>query len=674
MTTTRRQFLQGGLLLVLGMASPAGYRVFAQDETILLAPSLTADAAALDTYRTALETPHDAPLNFRFSQMIGSATIGMVLYDLNAGRLLAGLQTEKPLPVASAFKAGMLLYFLRTVDERVWSGVPVTYWNAVSANDVPEPYRESWNDHRAILRDLYNSLVMSGNETTGAVLAYVARLQDREDALAAFNDWMAEAVGISQLSGLSTWMDGVPADMTATDERFDGRGTTLNGGITPFDNLMTPRDLGLLYAWMLAKTTPAELQVCNDLLSTIHNNRGANLERLATGNEGTPFSKNGSLETPAGYVVTDAGLLAFPDGRRYLLSVMSLGAPTLIQPLFEELAHTLRGRYNEEIHSHHYDGVRDDELLAIYTAHLEAAYPNQTGTRPGQVRYGFVMPNNVKVYSAPDETKPIHNPIVKTTRFSVNLLMQGALARYIEVDRDWAELVPDNSADNVQVRLSPRVFVRREDLWPISLDYAAPIPYISDPSVTPDDKYVVIELASRELYAFEGDQLVLRVPIVLNPDATPRGAQVITSKWFARSMQPWAPGVPFTSFFGAEGYALHGAPWQRWDTTVNRTTLVNRSSAGCVNIPNWLVQSGTYTRPADELLFRWVGGIEQPHEAVFEYPTETNPALRIYNVDHAPNLRGYVRPAALHRRGLAWDDVIDLMESRPLQAPDSFFV
>ncbi|MEO0565794.1 MAG: hypothetical protein AAF125_27040, partial [Chloroflexota bacterium] len=64
----------------------------------------------------------------------------------------------------------------------------------------------------------------------------------------------------------------------------------------------------------------------------------------------------------------------------------------------------------------------------------------------------------------------------------------------------------------------------------------------------------------------------------------------------------------------------------------------------------------------------------QPREAVFEYPTETNPALRIYNVDYAQNLRGYVRPAALHNRGMTWDDVIDLLETRPLQAPSSFFV
>jgi hypothetical protein len=673
MGTTRRQFLQGGLLLALGMAAPTGFCAFAQDQTAL-PPTLTADTAALRAYRAALETPHDAPLNFRFSQLLGDATVGLVLYDLNAGRLLAGLQTEKPLPVASAFKAGTLLYFLRNVDESVWAGVPVAYWNTASANDVPEAHRDSFKVHRAVLRDLYNSLVMSGNETTGAVLGYVARTLGRQDALAAFNDWLTQVVGVSQLSGLSTWTDGVPAGMTATDARFDGRGTTLNGGITRFDNLMTPRDLGLLYAWMLAETTPAELQVCNDLLSTIFNNRGANLERLATENTGTPFSKNGSLDTPAGYVVTDAGVLAFLDGRRYLLSVMSLGAPTRIGPLFEELGHTLRGRYNEEIHSHHYDGVRDDELLDIYTAHLAAAYPQQADALPGQVRYGFVMPNNVKVYSAPNDTSMVHNPIIKTTRFSVNLLMQGALARYMVVDRDWAELVPDNTADNVRVRLAPRVFVRRVDLWPISLDYAAPISYISNPSVTPEDKYVVITLASRELYAFEGDQLVLRVPIVLNPDATPRGAQVITSKWFARSMQPWAPGVPFTAFFGAEGYALHGAPWQRWDTTVNQTTIVNRSSAGCVNIPNWLVTSSNHTRPADELLFRWVGGIEQPRDAVFEYPTETNPALRIYNVDYAPNLRGYVRPAALHKRGMTWDDVIDLLETRPLQAPSSFFV
>lgn len=670
MSLSRRQFLQGMALF--------GASAFLAPAHKLIAAIPAQHATNIDhlgAYLTAMETPYAAPMNIPFERVIGRGNIGVLLYDLENTRLMTALAPENPLPVASAFKAPVLMYFVDTVDPAVWNSVPVTYWNTPSSRDVPEQYRESFREHQAILQALYNMIVISDNPATGIVLSYVARLQSSTEPLALFNDWSRERVGTSQLSALSAWSHGIDAGVAISDARYIERGTTISGGIVTFENMMTPRDIGLYYMWMIASLSEDGQQVCRDVLSIIRDNRGANLERLALDLEGTPYSKNGSLIMDEGTVIADAGLIELPDSNRYLLVMLSLGAPELIAPLFEELNAALRGRYNELIHNRHFDAVSAEELQAIYLAHLREAYPQQTNTLDdGIYHYGFIIPEGVDVYGSPDDSQPLHNPIIRSTRFGIRLLMQGALVRYVDVDSDWVELMPDNDFDNVRARLGTRLFVKREDIWQIGLQYSQGIARFTDHDITADDKFVVISLVARELAIFEGATPVLRIPIVLNEDATPRGVQVITSKWFARSMQPWAPGVPFTSFFGSDGYALHGSPWQRWSTTVNRGNITGRSSAGCVNIPDWLVRVGDYHRPADELLFRWIGGMENPQERVFEYPSDTFPAIRIYNVDYPHNLQRYVLPAGLTRFGGLWQDAIDAMTALPLQAPETFFV
>lgn len=632
-----------------------------------------------EDYLSALETPYTAPMNEHFETVTSGHTVGIILYDLKKSRLMTALASEKPLPVASAFKAGLLMYFVDQIDAEVWGHVPVEYWNANSKDELPEAVRDSWKQHRAILRTLYQTIVLSDNVATGTVMSYVAKSQGGTDAVVMFNDWARNTVGISQLSGLSAWQNGLETDMSFVDDRYTGNQTSINSQLVNFDNMMTPRDLGLFYVWMLSNMDEAQQQVCKALLSTIFANRGANLERLAQQFEGVSYSKNGSLGTDAGYVVSDAGILDLPDGRQFLLIVESVDPQdnvlSIVPELFEELYKVLAGHYDELLHSRHYEGITKEELKAIYLAHLQQAYIQQHDATDslGQYRYGFVIPEGVQVYSRPNESDTLHNPIIKSTRFGVHLLMQGAMVRYINVDSDWVELMPDDARDNVRSRLGVRMFVKREDVWSISLDYAQPIPYLIN-DVPAEDKYIVINVGARELAAFEGATPILRVPIVLNPDATPRGAQIITSKWFARSMQPWAPGVPFTSFFGKEGFALHGSPWQRWSSTVNQETIMGRTSAGCVNVPDWMITVGDITRPADELLFRWVGGMENQRELVFDYPSTANPALRIFSVDYLHNLRNYYMPANLVDQGITWDGVAEAMESIPLQAPDSFFV
>lgn len=669
MSLSRRDFIKS--IAVLGSMhylSPA-LDLLAQGETI----------NHYENYLSALETPYTAPMNEHFEAVASGHTIGIILYDLKKSRLLTALSSEKPLPIASAFKAGLLMYFVDQVDVDVWGHVPVEYWNANSKDDMPEAVRDSWRQHRAILRTLYQTIVLSDNVATGTVMSYVAKLQGRADAVTMFNDWARDTVGISQLSGLSAWQNGIESDMSFVDDRFTGNQTSINSQLVNFDNMMTPRDLGLFYVWMLSNMSDIQQQVCKQLLSTIFANRGANLERLAQQFEGVSYSKNGSLSTDAGYVVSDAGIIDLPDGRQFLLIVESVDPQdnilSIVPELFEELYKVLSGHYDELLHSRHYDGITSDELKAIYLAHLQQAYTQQHDTLDslGQYRYGFIIPEGVQVYSRPDESDSLHNPIIKSTRFGVHLLMQGAMVRYVDVDADWVELMPDDARDNVRSRLGVQMYLKREDVWAISLDYAQPIPYLLN-DVPSEDKYIVINVGARELVAFEGATPILRIPIVLNPDATPRGAQIITSKWFARSMQPWAPGVPFTSFFGSEGFALHGSPWQRWSLTVNQETIMGRTSAGCVNVPDWMITVGELTRPADELLFRWVGGMEHQRELVFDYPSSAYPALRIFSVDTLHNLRNYYMPANLVEQGITWDGVAEAMESIPLQAPDSFFV
>lgn len=632
-----------------------------------------------ENYIEALETPYTAPMNEHFEVLTSGHIVGLILYDLKNSRLMTALSSEKPLPVASAFKSGLIMYFVDQIDAEVWGTVPVIHWNANSTNDMAEEYHESWKQHRMILRYLYQTLVLSDNVATGAVMSYIAKAQGRTDAVTAFNDWAQDTVGLSQLSGLSGWDNGVEAGMTFVDNRFTDNQTSINSQLVNLSNMMTPRDLGLFYTWMLTYLDETQQQVCKDLLSIIFTNRGANLERLAMQFEGTSYSKNGSLSTNAGYVVSDAGIIDLPDGAQYLLVVQSVdpldNVLSIVPELFEDLYKVLNGHYDELLHSRHYEGITPDELKAIYLAHLQEAYTIQgdPSDNLGQYRYGFIIPEGVAVYSSPSDDAKLHNPIIKSTRFGVHLLMQGALVRYVDVDNDWVELMPDDARDNVRSRLGVNMFVKREDVWAISLSYAEPIPYLIN-DVPSDDKYIVINVGARELVAFEGATPILKVPIVLNPDATPRGAQVITSKWFARSMQPWAPGVPFTSFFGNQGFALHGSPWQRWSSTVNQETIMGRTSAGCVNVPDWMITVGEHTRPADELIFRWVGGMENQRDLVFDYPSTTYPALRIFAVDYLHNLGNYYMPQNLVEQGITWDGVAQAMESTPLQAPDSFFV
>lgn len=628
-------------------------------------------------YLTALEKPHIAPLNQMYLEIIGDHTVSFILYDLSQNQLLAAIQSEAALPVASAFKGPLLMYFIDTVPPEIWNSLPIEYWSQTNRDAVPAEYREAWQTNFGVLFDLYNTIVFSSNITTGKIFGYLARLQNSSEPLALFNDWSHRVVGTSQLSALSQWNEGIPNGMEQSDPRYVGRDANIDHQPVPQENIMTARDMGLYYLWMLDHMDADQQAACKGLLSIVPGEARANIERLAAQNNGISYSKNGSLGkdlNPSGVVITDTGLIELPNGKTYLLSMLTVGAEYKVVPDMAVLTdQVLKGQYDDLIRQYQQAVVTFSDSAEIYTEHLLETYTAPAEILPDRYNYGFVKYEGIGVYSRPSEDYPVRNPVISSSRFGVHLLMQGALLRFLPVDDGWAEIIPDDPKDNIRTRLASRVFVKMSDLLPMSYDYAQPIDYFLDPTITPAEKFVIVNVGDRQLVGFERDQLIFKSPIALSPYATPRGSFVILTKWLCRSMQAWAPGVPFSSFFQADGYALHGAPWQRWEATVTQENLPKRLSAGCVNVPNWRVTLGDYTRPMDELLFRWLGGAYSASTQAHEYPKDDYAYLRIFVVDQWDELKSYALPNKVVQYDVKWSSLLDSIHAAPLLAPPSFF-
>lgn len=134
-------------------------------------------------------------------------------------------------------------------------------------------------------------------------------------------------------------------------------------------------------------------------------------------------------------------------------------------------------------------------------------------------------------------------------------------------------------------------YAAAKDLRKISDSEFEPI----SPEVPSSQKHIAISLGAQQLSAYEGDQLVLRIPIssgVKNsggaglPTQTPPGSYNIYSKLPTKYMgddrltdnlgDRYLPGVPWTMFIIEGGYAIHGAYWHN--------NFGAPMSHGCINV------------------------------------------------------------------------------------------
>lgn len=102
-------------------------------------------------------------------------------------------------------------------------------------------------------------------------------------------------------------------------------------------------------------------------------------------------------------------------------------------------------------------------------------------------------------------------------------------------------------------------------------------------------KYIIVDISSQKLYAYEGTHLALtaNVSTGLKATPTPKGTFHIFKKQPSRYMQGPLPGiskkvydlpgVPWTMYFTKQGAAIHGTYWHN--------NFGKPSSNGCVNLP-----------------------------------------------------------------------------------------
>ena len=672
---SRRDFLKYSTLLAGTIALPSFLP--ASLNSAQASPYAIPPANWISDYIFALDNPHLAPLNGVFNDILdNSGNVTLMIYDVLRGQLMAGIGTEAPMPVASSFKGPLFFFFMDVIDASVWGSVPVEYWGYNVEQAVPEEYRESWETHQRVLRNLYDMVVMSDNNAAGRIFKYIADYYDTSAPLTMFNDWSHDIVGVSQMSSMGQWRYGMPDGIQFEDGRYMNRQVVLNHELVQFNNVMTPRDLGFYYVWWQNEMNAQAQRVGEDLLSYIYDNRRSNIEKLADEFNGVAYSKNGSLsinETGIAPVVTDGGLLNLPDFGYYVITFLSGNANSRTPKIFERLSSIVSGVFDDQIVEISIVADADMQQREYFTAYLEYMYNDEVTVSPNHFNYAFVKYEGIPVYYQPNEDYFMRNPVISASRFGVHLVMQGALIRYRPLDDEWAELIPDSPTDNVQRRLAGRIFLKRSDLHPVSTSRSFLIPYFLKPDVDAQQKMVIVDVEKREMTLLEQGYAIFKTPIVLNDIDTPRGGHTLLTRWFSCSMQPWAPGVPFTTYFHEGGYAIHGSPWQRWETTVNKENVQQRTSAGCVNVPNWAVRIGDYIGPLDELIFRWMGGTLAPEQNVYEYGTAEHPTIWVYVVDQLWDLADLHQSPAMRELLISWETIINQIRAMSLTAPGSFF-
>ena len=305
----------------------------------------------------------NAPYTAIFTELAQSRPLGFLLYDLSQDELLAGVNIVQQLPVVSAIKGPILMYFLKFVPIDVWGGVPVDYWN-VGRDDVSEAYISAWDIHHDILNDLFRMIVYSDNYSTGDVLIYTypyTTYVDDYNPIQAFNQWSYDEIGISQESGMREWDKGGTDNPDFIEQRFDQRFTMIYGATRFFNNTFSPLDLARYYYWMYHFMSRDAYEVAKEVMSVVEGYPGF-LELTAQNLGGMPVSKDGFVgpddenNNRQEWLTADAGLMLFDD-RDLLVISMSVNGGDRTDELYAELERIVRTDRDELYWNPAYDYV-----------------------------------------------------------------------------------------------------------------------------------------------------------------------------------------------------------------------------------------------------------------------------------------------------------------------------
>jgi hypothetical protein len=292
-------------------------------------------------------------LGSNLRDIIGDRRLGVSVVPVASPADTVDVNAELQIPVASAWKGGAIVYFFENVDRAVWSALPVKYWNIRNINRIPREYQDAFAKHNEILRWVYVAGVFSGNHEAGNVVDYVwrnSKWKSSPNAIAAFNDWSQQAVGLTAKSGMHRWLAGRTENPAIMDYRLNNRQFIDNGRLLPFDNTFSPHDLALYY-YHLATTgkrmgyynTAMELLTTKtDILSML---KGFTADTGIVVASKIGYFSPTSPEAYGHDVNTDAGLLTLPNGEQFAIATMAFDTVPLQGDVLSAVTRALTNLY-----------------------------------------------------------------------------------------------------------------------------------------------------------------------------------------------------------------------------------------------------------------------------------------------------------------------------------------
>jgi hypothetical protein len=295
----------------------------------------------------------DAPYSSVIQNAKENRPLSVFFYDVTNSVLLANVDMEKQMPVVSAVKGPILMYFFDVVDPEVWGSVPVELWNLRDESDIPPYYKDLWLEHRTILRDLYRMIVVSDNIATGNALAYAYNYYHPDgidNPIEAFNDWSMKTVGMSAESGMRQWDEGATNHPDWIVTRFNDRMTPIYNRQRFYNNTYSALDLGRFYQWLY---TQADRRIYNravEVMSIIQGYPGV-LEESAQRVGGIPVSKDGYVgpgdrnNALNEHLTADAGLILVGNDA-YIVVTMAVNGGDKMGNVYSEIRRIINQNRN----------------------------------------------------------------------------------------------------------------------------------------------------------------------------------------------------------------------------------------------------------------------------------------------------------------------------------------
>src|SRR5258708_39507723 len=110
------------------------------------------------------------------------------------------------------------------VDGALWKKGPEKYGRQRREKEAPAEFRDSWQQNKDQLKDLYQAAIFSDNDSAGNLIAYVythsMMAQKGSNPITAFNNWLHDEAGLNQPTGLKSWLSGAPNIAADRDDRY----------------------------------------------------------------------------------------------------------------------------------------------------------------------------------------------------------------------------------------------------------------------------------------------------------------------------------------------------------------------------------------------------------------------------------------------------------------------